>query len=187
MIIQELYRRACETPSDINEHLPRLKVLASLCDKVVELGVRSGVSTTALLAGLDERVKVGPRPFRQLHSFDIADCRNPLLQALADDPHNVEWIFTRGDSREIDIPPCELLFIDTLHNGEQLAAELERHHDHVAKWIVLHDTETFGQTGETSPNGLVPALVEFLTYHEEWKFINHIRQNNGLTVLERCA
>ena len=45
------YNELCVTPSDINEHLPTLKVYAEQCEHVTEMGVRGIVSTYALLMG----------------------------------------------------------------------------------------------------------------------------------------
>lgn len=187
MTIQEIYNNNCNTPSDINEHLPRLMTMASLCDKVVELGVRGGVSTSALLAGLDQRVKFGPRSNRELFSYDLNDCSNQTLGNSLKGTQ-VEWIFTCGDSRSIVIPECEMLFIDTLHTARQLSAELEQHHENVSRWIVLHDTETFGQHGEDGEPGLMHALLDFLakpSSGSNWRLINLLTNNNGLAVIER--
>jgi hypothetical protein len=47
--LDELYQRAANDPSDINEHVPTLRRLASEAQVVVEFGVRHGVSTLGLL------------------------------------------------------------------------------------------------------------------------------------------
>ena len=52
--IEAKYREKCATPSDIFEHLPTLRRYAGQCEHVTELGVRTVVSTWALLAGLQE-------------------------------------------------------------------------------------------------------------------------------------
>ena len=49
--ILEKYKQVSETHSDINEHLITLKKYTEECDTVVEMGVRSIVSTWAFLAG----------------------------------------------------------------------------------------------------------------------------------------
>lgn len=190
--INQLYRKACSTPSDINEHLPRLSVLASLCDTVVELGVRYGNSTIALLNGLDERHKMGPRGRRILYSFDINDCRNATILRAVEESIQVEWKFTQADSLRVTIPQCEMLFIDTLHNRDQLFDELTRHSDFVSKFIVLHDVQTFGthdETGGRKDGGLIPAVMDWWSGEnvkkKKWKIINQVIYNNGLMTLER--
>jgi len=49
--ILEKYKQLSEVRSDINEHLITLKKYTEECDTVVEMGVRSIVSTWAFLAG----------------------------------------------------------------------------------------------------------------------------------------
>ena len=45
-------------------------------------------------------------------------------------------------------PPHDLLFIDTSHTREQLAQELEAFSRYTKRYIILHDTETFGKRDE---------------------------------------
>ena len=94
-----------------------------------------------------------------------------------------------------------MLFIDTLHTYNQLSKELRRHEKNVNKWIILHDTITFGQrdedfyqngaisdeiTGEkVEKRGLYTALTDFLDENKNWKIKEHFTNNNGLTIIER--
>jgi hypothetical protein len=48
--IQAQFEYLKSQPSDINEHLQTLHDLASECDHVTEFGVRTALSTTAMLA-----------------------------------------------------------------------------------------------------------------------------------------
>ena len=76
------------------------------------------------------------------------------------------------------------MFIDTLHTYDQLSEELRLHAPKARKYIVLHDTTTYGEGGETPGHqGLWPAVEEFLA---EGCFRLGARNtnNNGLTVLE---
>lgn len=180
---ERLYREACETPSDINEHLPILRKLAGECAHVTEMGMRGGTSTVALLAAQPET----------LISWDI----NPyavVSQRCAD------LLFIRGrtdfqprvgDTLKIRTEPTDFLFIDTLHTYKQLMAELARHCDPienpVRKFLAFHDTETFGMRGEDgSEHGLRLAIRWFQREHAfpVWKLKDDFRNNNGLIVLE---
>jgi hypothetical protein len=78
-----------------------------------------------------------------------------------------------------------MLFIDTRHTRDQLVAELARHAGKVSRWIVLHDTQIFGEKGEDGGPGLLVGLREFMTAHPEWSVIYHTQANNGLTVISR--
>ena len=142
------YLRELQTQSDIQHHLPLLHAHAR--GRVVEAGTRGGVSTAALLAGVEQR---GGR----LVSIDIDDCGahfagHPL------------WSFVQGSSvdartvrllQEADALPADVLFLDTLHNYEHVSAELNLWADHVVPGgvILIHDPETFP--------GVRRAIVEF--------------------------
>jgi hypothetical protein len=171
--LENLYAKAVSTPGNINEHLPTLRRLSSQCEEVAEFGVEHGNSTVALLAG---------QP-RRLTSYDIRAQPAPdLLRYVAG---RTEFRYVIGDSLTVDMEPVDLLFIDSLHTEEQLTGELTRHAGNVRRWIVLHDTVAFGESGENGRPGLLPALREFIREHREWVVAEIYGNNNGLIVLER--
>lgn len=169
------YERACITPSDINEHLVTLKWLASQCEHVTEMGTRgANGSTVAFLAA--------QMPY--LECYDINPC--PGLDALRPLAGKTRIGFTQANVLDVDIEPTDLLFIDTWHVYGQLKAELARHSGQARRFIVLHDTETFGVRGEDpTQKGLWPAVEEFLAATPDFKIKSRYVNNNGLTVLER--
>lgn len=171
--IHELYLHNARRAHDISEHLPILLGLAVSCSRVVELGFRSGRSVSAFLAA-------GAR----VTAYDIHMCEPhvAVIKSLA----GGKFTFHRGNSLKVDIPYCNMLFIDTYHTGEQLLAELTRHQDQVGRWIVMHDTVTFGEKGEDGKPGLVWALQQFQKEHSEWPTKLHLPHNNGLTILGRA-
>lgn len=142
--------------SDIKAHLPRLYAAAK--GNVVELGVRNGISTGALLAGLE-------RHGGYLISVDI----DPNCAGLyADHP---QWKFVHADSVQaallIEPKSVDLLFIDTSHTYEHTLAELRAWESRMklgAK-IMLHDTDD----GSTYP-GVRRAIVEFCGYDKFYWF-----------------
>lgn len=163
--------------SDIQEHLGLLRGLAMKCNIVVELGFRTGVSTSAFLSA-DAHVT----------SFDIDKrvCR-PFVQRLAKDYPNT-FTFKEGDSRKVEIPECDLLFIDTDHTEATTLQELCLHEMHVETWIVLHDTESFGHKDRPpgKGNGVMSAIDTFLEMPgDNWMQWLHLPNNNGLTILKR--
>lgn len=175
--IHSLYTERAATPSDINQHMPRLRALAEACQTIVEFGTRSGNSTTAFLAGLD------PIPGATLHSYDIAPQQFTPPELLF-----ATWEFHQADTTQLEwIPACDLLFIDTLHNCDVVAAELA-HADSVRRWIAFHDTVLFGSRDEAGPGpGINHAIFRFLAAHPEWRVLEHHAHNCGLLVLERVA
>jgi glycosyltransferase involved in cell wall biosynthesis/predicted Zn-dependent protease len=170
--LEHLYRAACATPSDIHEHLPTLYALAGECRHVTEMGTRTGVSTTALLYAQPQ----------VLVCYDTA--RYPQVDRLRQLAGRTEFIFYQQNVLWAEIEETDLLFIDTWHVYEQLRDELRLHAPKVRKYIVLHDTTTFGERGETEGHrGLWPAVEEFLaegTFRLKARYEN----NHGLTVLE---
>jgi len=175
--LEQIYNRLHNTPSDINEHLPTLKLYASKCDHITEMGVRYIVSTYALLMG---------KP-KKLISYDIMDCHWLPIKEMVKEDTNFE--FKIGNTLNIEIEPTDFLFIDTLHNYNQLKGELSLHADKVKKYIGFHDTTTFAIHGESyegkSETGLWFAIEEFLATNTQWKIHEKYTNNNGLTILKR--
>lgn len=184
------YQRQVELPSDINEHLPTLKKYAHECEHITEMGVRTGVSIWALLAA---------KPLKLIAYDVVKDPGIDQIERCAKDC-NINFQFEKKDVLKIEIEKTDLLFIDTLHTYEQLRRELNLHADKVRKYIILHDTITFGERGEqvyshasdiarsdVSGKGLKYALAEFLDANNKWRIKEAFANNNGLTVLERIS
>jgi hypothetical protein len=131
------YERYLSEETDIRDHLPRLFEEAR--GTVLELGVRGGVSTSALLAGVEQRggavwsVDVDPSssdtyPGHPQWHFVCCDSRDPAPLAVAGFPSTID-----------------VLFIDTLHEYEQVRDELSIWGPRVSRSgiVLLHDTDTF--------------------------------------------
>lgn len=171
--------------TDINEHAETLRYYSSQSELVCEAGVRFGNSTIMLMAG---------RPKKML-SFDVhREARVDYLELIAKDC-DINWEFilknpTPEDSNESLLPnDVDLLMLDTNHTGTQIGMELNRHAHKVRKWIIMHDTTTFGTRGMGDENiwdGMNAAIETFLKEHiNEWRIKEKFTYNNGLTVLER--
>lgn len=195
--VELMYEQLASSPSDINEHLPTLKRYASECDHVTEMGVRWVVSTYAFATAKPK-------------TFVSIDIRHPSEnewnsrwgsgQRLTDieeycKENNINYKFILGDTRKLEIEETDLLFIDTLHEYEQLKIELELHANKAKKYIIFHDTESFKFRNETAPDirgqsekdkiGIWPAILEFLNSNSNWKVQETFTNCNGLTVLKR--
>ena len=127
--------------NDVQTHLPTLYQAAQ--GNVLELGVRAGVSTAALLAGVSDHGG-------HVWSVDRDDC-GPVF---AGHPH---WTFIQGDSLDnLSVPgEIDLLFVDTEHTAERTIREL-RAWGPRSKVIMLHDTDD----GSTYP-GVRDAMATF--------------------------
>lgn len=184
MTIKEKYNLLCSKKSDINEHLPTLMKYSSLCDHVTEMGVRSAVSTVAILNG-------NPKT---LISIDIVKHQNVDELEKLTKLENKNFKFILGNTLNIDIEETDMLFIDTLHTYDQLSQELKKHVDKVRKYIILHDTTSFEFRDEklkgykpsiTKKAGLWPAVEEFLKNNKDWYVKERFKNNNGLTIIEK--
>ena len=160
------YMQAYHTDSDIRHHLGLLYSLAR--GNVVELGTRGGVSTAALLAGLE-------RAGGHLWSVDIDE---RCASVAAGHPL---WTFVLGSSTDVSLiaqcpDPIDVLFIDTEHNFEQCSAELAIWAELVRPGghILLHDPETFP--------GVRRAIEEFCK-ERGWP-VTFVLPNNGMAVVE---
>lgn len=173
-MIETMYRELCVMPSDINEHLPTLRELADDCETVTEFGTRHGVSTVAFLAS--RALKVIAYDIEQQADVD------KLLELCP------KFEFHRANVLNVAIAPTDMLFIDTLHTYGQLRKELKFHADKVRKYLVFHDTTTFGHNDEVPTGvgikGLNPAIAEFMELGQ-FRVLKVYENNNGLTVLER--
>jgi hypothetical protein len=139
------------------------------------LGTRAGVSTTAFLYAQPDRLVCYDR------------LRYPQVDRLALVAGRTDFVFHTADVLWVEIEDTDLLFIDTLHDYEQLAQELALHGRKARRYIVLHHTTTFGETGETPGHrGLWPAVEDFLA-KGMFKIRERHEHNNGLTILERVA
>ncbi len=180
MTIQQRYDLACSIPRDIDQHLGTLLGLARQCDSVVEGGVRDVVSTWAFLLGCACRGGT-------VTSYDLVSCSAVTEAQAICQAEGVRWDFIESDwlADGVEIPECDLLFIDTLHTYAQCSRELTQLSPRCRRWIVLHDTVLFGKKGQDgSTPGLWEAVKE-LVAGGGWLVLDHCTRQNGLVTLER--
>jgi predicted O-methyltransferase YrrM len=172
--------------TDINEHLITMMnlVVERNAKKVVELGVRGGVSTQAWLGGVSQTGGF-------LNSYDIQNLlpldgpRNTtIIERLGNlSDYKSIWNFEIGSSLEVHsrytYDCIDILFIDTDHTAKQLYEELTLWHSKVKEdgIIVMHDV--------TVPNiDMRQGLMKFLSEHEEYIYDERIN-NNGLGFIRK--
>src|SRR5690606_6266574 len=178
-----LYEHLCEQPSDIREHLPTLHDLAVKLDAetVIELGVRTGVSTVAWLAALQQ-------PGGTLSAV-AATAGPPMVTA------HQQCRFIQGDDLSDEVldqlpKQADIVFIDTVHTYDHTTDELLTYWMRVRPGgcIVLHDTavETFdhhlGDLAGQPPYPVRTAVEDFLAHHEGLEVEWH-ENCNGLAVI----
>jgi hypothetical protein len=189
--IEAIYAKHCAARTSTSIHLPRLRALADGCDVAVEFGVKRGASASAMLLGADRVV-----------SFDlVASLEARELKRVAGD----RWDYRIEDSRTADVPECELMFSDSLHTYAQCKAELEAHADKARRYLVFHDTLTFGSVGANGETGeqlwayrrgesvpiqylgIRPAIDELMIRDPSWHIVAHYTDSHGLLVLQRTV
>jgi hypothetical protein len=137
------------------------------------MGTRTGVSTTALLFAQPEK----------LVCYDLV--KQPQVDRLGALAGRTQFVFVQADVRRVEIEETDLLFIDTWHVYDQLKEELRLHAGRARRYLVLHDTTTFGERGEAEGHrGIWPAVEELLA-EGAFRLKQRFENNNGLTVLER--
>lgn len=130
MTPQETWDKYRDLPdNDMHDYAPFLRIMAR--GNMLEIGVRQGVSTSALLLGLDDKSE------GSLISIDI-DCECNLFE-------HSRWIFINGDSRTIRLPApgLDVLLIDGDHCYETMTSDLNRFSSLVKPGglILAHDVE----------------------------------------------
>jgi beta-1,4-mannosyl-glycoprotein beta-1,4-N-acetylglucosaminyltransferase len=158
--LQAEYEARRSVRSDIVDHLPTL--YETVCRypgaRVLELGVRSGTSTSALLAAVDA-------VDGHLWSMDVIPPQVPAWWA-----DTARWTLTIGDDLGQDVmnaAPAEVdvLFVDTSHAYEHTLAELRTYVPRVRAGgvVMCHDTELEvpAGVGASPPFPVAKALDTF--------------------------
>ena len=206
--IQNKYMALCNTPSDINEHLPILCQLATECSSILDLesgiGVRGIISSWALINGLliDENTNFKKTLF--LNDLQVCNIQE-LLEYTNNINIDIKYQWINCLDLEFNGGTFDLVFIDTWHVYGQLKRELEKFSKLSNKYIVMHDTTVDEYEGETIRcglnaqkqseesgfsleeilQGLGKAIDEFLVKNSNWTLKKKYTNNNGLTILEK--
>lgn len=158
------FEERCEADSDIVDHLPYLygTVRRYPNARVLELGVRRGNSTSALLAGAD--LVDG-----HVWSADIAWPEVPEWWVLTG-----RWSFYHGDDLDPRISgvlpdEVDVLFLDTGHTYADTVAELRAYVPRVVPGgtVLCHDTEWTYEHGAPEDGPPFPVAAALDTYCEE--------------------
>lgn len=174
--LSDLFRQCCDTNSDINGHLRYMHDVCIEIDAkiVIELGVRTGLSTVAFLHAMDQTGG-------HVWSVDIDRHSAPDEVALHD-----RWVFTHADDLTVDPVPCDVLFIDTSHHYGHTLAELDRFARY-ARVVLLHDTALEHPAG-APPEPRYPvrqACLDWLAANPGWEW-EEFEHCYGLGVMRRA-
>lgn len=173
------YQEKLLEKSDINQLLPILNEYAKNCGHITEMGVREVVSSWAFL-------EAKPRKFV---CYDINNHENIKEAEKLANENGIEFVFKLENTLTCNIENTDLLFIDTWHSYNQLFTELNKHHDKVNKYIIMHDTTDCEFRNENfikeQENGLYPAILNFTLMNRQWYIYEKFAHNNGLTILKK--
>jgi hypothetical protein len=122
-----------------------------------------------------------------LVSYDIDVRCRPVYSFLKPyaDALNVSFKLILADTGLISAEPTDMLFIDTWHNAVHIEKELRLSGNAARKFLVFHDTVTFGKIGEKGGEGIRRPIEEFVVANPHWSLLREFKNNNGLLVLER--
>ena len=139
-------------------------------ETITEFGPFQGCSTAAWISLRPKKFVTVDRGM----SLDI-----PVFQQAAEEV-GVSFKFVIGNDIEIDIEPCELLFIDTMHTEDHTFNELLRHADKISKYLVFHDV---------NPNRFdtLKGINKWWVNHSEWQLKYQDFEDCGFMVLEKLS
>jgi hypothetical protein len=172
--LNQVFEWVSQQPRDLNEHMATLRDLASKCKVIAEMTKRRE-STVAFLASKPNKL------------ISYQEENDAILDAVdrMKDPSTTFSLFT-GSLNDIPLPSemVDLLFIDTRHNANRATKELAIWKDYVSRYIVFHDTESNGFTGDDGQAGLYSAIRPLIE-QGEWFIALHSPNQYGLTVLSK--
>lgn len=177
---EEAFRIFSTKKSDVYEHLPTLRRFGSQVDHITEFGVRYGGTLIAWVLAKPKIIRAYENAhFRQFQGERFIKWCEKL---------GIDYKFVSADTTKTTIEPTDLLFIDTRHTYTQLKTELELHGSKVSKYIIFHDTVTFGKVGQDKKDkGILFAIDEFLAQHPQWQRIKSYQNCNGLLVIGKVS
>lgn len=157
---------------DTSDCLYNLYHLAKKANIIVELGVREGISTRALLLGAKEGGGT-------VYSIDIDPCER--AKRFIKNLKLNNWVFIQGN--DLDIvkswnKEIDLLFIDTVHDYNHVLNELIEFSKFIEKGnILVHDSLV-------PSYGVKDAIKEFITKYPKWEYIE-LGTKYGLGLLRK--
>lgn len=170
--IEDAYQFVRKVPRDFDQHMPKLRELADQCEHVTEFSIRRE-SCIALCASKAKTII-------SRNSEQTDPLMMQIQQALGVRLQHFDRNVTPPDIFETD-----LLFLNTVHTGERVMQQLQSYAKFVKRYIVLHNTQIYGERGEDGQIGIMVAARGFMRSNPEWSVVYHTIDQYGLTVLSR--
>lgn len=173
--LETLFKQIKGIPRDLDKHMDMFASLAGSCPRVTEFSDRRE-SFIGLAYGMPSKII----------SYNTERDNAAYRQAMRLLPPEVEVISMNEGTEDVsDIDETDLLFIDKKHTGEAVYSELTKYAPKVTTYILLHDTELYGVTGEDKKPGLWVAVKKFLKENPDWFIAFHTPMQYGMTALSK--
>lgn len=169
---EDLLLAASKIGRDLNEHIPLLKEYAEKCEHITEFSERRD-SFIGLITGNPKKLISHNTEYDNLSETAVK--LSPSVELLRDQNINTKEI--------LDIEETDLLFLDLEHTFEAVYRELHQYHSKVRKYIIVHDTDIFGNKGQDNGPGILKAIAQFCRENPQWRVHHHTKQQFGLTIL----
>lgn len=176
--IGDLARFLAEHPRDLDQHAQWIASQAA-GRRVVELTKRRE-STVFLLAGAPAFLTTFSTEPDPIH-----EAARIILDAAP--IKTTEWALARGqslDSLAVEIPPCDVLYVDTVMHEDRIYAELVKHGPKVAETIIVRGTGQYGVHAEGGGRGLYYGIYRWIGEERErgreWVLIDRRENQYGI-------
>ncbi len=169
--IPAIFNEIVGVPRDLNKHMKYLALLVEKCPRVTEFSHRRE-SFIAFASGNPTKLVS--------YNEEVNNSVYKEVQSLFTN----ELVVKKAQSAEIaEIEETDLLFIDQRHTKDDVYRELRTFGPKTTRFIVLHDTELYGEKGEDGGPGLWDAIKQFMKENPKWYVQFHVAVQYGLTVL----
>lgn len=183
--LDEVVKEVRRTPRDLNEHIDTIRGFASHCQHITAFVKRR--EWNAILAAAHPATLIVHQTERD--PVFLLRVREALIECPEKHFRTIATYTTHDGSDSLKAEPAgdtDMLVIDTVHSGERLSQELDRHAKGVARFIMIRGTGSFGFKEEGGTGlGLYSAMMWFLEHNPDWFVAFHTDRQYGLTVLSR--
>jgi len=97
-----------------------------------------------------------------------------------------DLVYEKSEILEKEIEITDLLYISSATSFYILNKALNKYHNNVNKYIVIYNTHKYAIKGKYNNDpGLLPAIIKFIMFHNNWKICFYDICNDGITILEK--
>ena len=168
----ELFQKQAES----NKQLYTVLRFASQCDHCAAFTSNSNIAVTFLAA---QNKKI------DLYNFENSKINVDSLTSIADQLECTLEVFEKFKETEAD-----LLFIDTISEGNLKAMELDQYSRHIKKYIIIPNTVKYAHEPQKDIElpfekkiGMNFGINHFIMKYDNWFILEHDDVEPGMTVL----